>query len=238
MQLVRDKHRARSSATDKNGDRHGTGPPPQVPRGTRLAKRADQLELQRGTPVIPAFNQSGVLPPFLPEQSPAQSAAMAPYLASMVELAATLTSSPERVAILNGFLDFRQNLRAAGFNEGFQWVAGSYLEDCERQRGRPPQDVDIVTFARRPASYEDDGNWREFVAHNPGLFSPSIVKESHRCDAFFVDLTLPQEAIVSQTRYWFGLFSHQRSTYLWKGILAVDLQDDDLGARALLSGGS
>jgi hypothetical protein len=94
--------------------------------------------------------------------------------------------------------------------------------------------MDIVTFARRPRAYQDQQEWGAFVAENIDIFSPKQVKAAHSCDAFYVDLFLPPEAIVSQTRYWFGLFSHQRSTSLWKGMVEVGLVDDDDAARELL----
>ena len=128
-------------------------------------------------------------------------------------------------------------MRNAGIEQGFQWIDGSFLEDCERNRGRPPNDVDLVTFARRPDQYNQDAKWRVFVEANDDLFNRKKVKETYRCDAFYVDLFLPPEAVVSRTRYWFGLFSHQRSSYLWKGLIEVPLVDDDDGARALLGGG-
>jgi hypothetical protein len=34
--------------------------------------------------------------------------------------------------------------------------------------------------------------------------------------------------------YWYGLFSHQRETYVWRGVVEVQLSDDDTGARYIL----
>jgi hypothetical protein len=36
--------------------------------------------------------------------------------------------------------------------------------------------------------------------------------------------------------FWFGLFSHQRETALWKGIVQIELDADDAAAVALLEG--
>lgn len=186
--------------------------------------------------MIPSFNGSGVLPPFLPGNEPTSSAAMAPYRTSIKDLVAEFSGTPERVSILNGLLDFRRNLRNVGIEDGFQWIAGSFMEDCENNRGRPPNDVDVVTFARRPTQHQKQDEWNQFVAANQNVFSTRTVKAAHSCDAFYVDLYLPPELVVSRSRYWFGLFSHQRSTYLWKGMLEVPLVDDDAAARILLSG--
>lgn len=187
--------------------------------------------------MIPSLNQSGVLPPFLPGEEPTASAAMAPYRVSISEIAEEFGSTPQRVAILNGLLDFRQELLRSGIRSGFQWVAGSFMEDCEGLRGRPPSDVDVVTFAHRPPQYSAQEDWSLFVNSNVSIFSPQAVKKAHCCDAFYVDLMLPAELIVSRARYWFGLFSHQRSTYLWKGILEIPLVDNDDRARDILAGG-
>lgn len=186
--------------------------------------------------MIPSINSSGVLPPFLPGDEPTRSAAMAPYPASITELASEFAHTPERSAILCGLLDYRGRLRQAGFDQGFQWIDGSFLEDCERIRGRPPKDVDLVTFARRPQQHQQQAEWQAFVQSNRALFGRKEVKAAHNCDAFFIDLFLPPETLVSRSRYWFGLLSHQRSTYLWKGLIEVPLVDDDDGARALLGG--
>lgn len=188
--------------------------------------------------MIPSFNGSGVLPPFLPGSEPTSSAAMSPYRTSITELATGFATSPERIEILNGLLDFRQNLRKVGIEKGFQWIAGSFMENCENNRGRPPKDVDIVTFAQRPIHYQKQDDWAKFVASNQNIFSTRTVKAAHSCDAFYVDLFLPPELIVSRSRYWFGLFSHQRSTHLWKGMLEIPLADDDATARTILLGAS
>lgn len=186
--------------------------------------------------MIPSLNSSGVLPPFLPGSDPTKQAAMSPYQASITELATVFAITPERVAIFIGLLDFRKKLRNLGIDNGFQWIDGSYLEDCERVRNRPPKDVDLVTFAHRPNQCKSDSDWRTFVMANQDIFNRNIVKATYSCDAFYVDLFLPPEAIVSRSRYWFGLFSHQRSTFLWKGMVEVPLNDNDSAARSIVGG--
>jgi hypothetical protein len=145
----------------------------------------------------------------------------------MGELVARFGGSPERKAILMGLLAYRQTLRDRGLHEGFQWIDGSFVENVEVGRGRPPADVDVVTFARRPAAMKDDAPWRTFVMGSPELFDPRVTKKRYLCDAYFVDLDKRSEIVVEDTRYWFGLFSHQRDTSLWKGMLKVPLCSDD-----------
>ena len=188
--------------------------------------------------MIPNFNHSGVLPPFRPEIGPTSSAAMAPFPVSITDLVSGFAGSPERDAIMRGLLDYRAELVRSGIQRGFQWIAGSFVEDCESTRNRAPADVDVVTFARRPAGREQNSDWAAFYRENLDLFKRSAIKENYLCDAFFIDLEIPAEMVVSYSRFWFGLFSHQRETYLWKGILEVPLVDEDSQARELVSGGS
>jgi hypothetical protein len=66
------------------------------------------------TPVIPSFNHSGVLPPFLGADPAGSSAAMSPYRVSIDSFVTTYATTPERSLILQGFLKFRRDLRAIG----------------------------------------------------------------------------------------------------------------------------
>lgn len=177
--------------------------------------------------MIPELNQSGVLPPFIPEQGPTDPACMAPYKTTISEFVLRYAHSPERRAILRGLLEYRKKLRQVGISEGFQWLDGSFVENVELNRGRPPADVDIVTFAFRPTN--DLDQWKKIVAGNTDLFLPSESKIQYQCDAYFVDLNTPPIHVVSNTRYWFGLFSHQRDSYLWKGMVEIPIvcEDDD-----------
>jgi len=164
--------------------------------------------------VIPELNQSGVLPPFSSERGSSDPAGMAPYRASMSEFVLRYANSNERIDILRGLLSYREKLREIGVTDGFQWLDGSFVEDVEKNQGRPPNDIDIVTFASRPT---ENDKWRKIVSENLDLFRPDLSKRKYICDAYFVDLNLEPMHIVNSTKYWFGLFSHQRDSYLWKG---------------------
>jgi hypothetical protein len=180
--------------------------------------------------MIPAINASAVLPPFVGEE-PGERALMSPYDASMLEVVERFGTSPERVAILRGLLSYRHAMRAVGVMDGHQWLDGSFVEDVEAIRNRPPFDIDIVTFARVPG---DNVAKRQAVIANPGLFLPGTARKDYKCDAYFVDLDKRPEFLVDDTRYWLGLFSHQRATSLWKGMLKVAMQSDDAAASAML----
>lgn len=186
--------------------------------------------------MIPAQNESGVLPPFIGD-NPAVQASMAPYRVTLLELINRFATTQERIAILTGFLAYRDELRTLGFFNGFQWIDGSFLENVEATLGRPPADIDIVTFAYRPAGCEVEANWRGLIQARSDVFDPDESKSRYFCDAYFVDLSLENPRyLINQTKYWFGLFSHQRDTFLWKGILEIPLTNDDSEVSALLRG--
>ena len=186
--------------------------------------------------MIPTLNQSGVLPPFIPELGPTDPAGMAPYRASIAEVVKRYGYSEERQVILRGLLSYRAKLRSLGITNGFQWLDGSFVEDVEKSRGRPPNDIDIVTFADRPHDTRDQDQWRILVSENSDVFIPELSKDAYSCDAYFVDLETPPLHIVNNTKYWFGLFSHQRESYLWKGMIEIPLLCNDEEEAQLLLG--
>lgn len=185
--------------------------------------------------MIPNHSHDGVLPPFLPGGSPTEPGEMAPYRVGLSEFVQRFGDTSERREILEGLVAYRNALRAVGITSGFQWLDGSFVEDCERIRGRSPKDIDIITFSMRPKALAESGVWRTFVQSRPDLFDPDTTKEHFKCDAYFVDLGVHPVHLVAQTRYWFGLFSHQRDTYLWKGMIEVPFLDDDKDVERLLS---
>jgi len=183
------------------------------------------------------YNKSGVLPPFFPEGSPTDPNAMSPYVVSPEELVNQFGTNNERLGILRNFFELREEFRNVGIDSGVQWIAGSFVEDCEAIRQRPPNDIDIITFIQRPPQYnEDPDGWRALLSTNKHLFKPRWAKERFGCDSYVFDIGVNPRLTVSQSRYWFGLFSHQRDTYLWKGALQIELADCDEAARALLNG--
>lgn len=182
--------------------------------------------------IIPANTISGVLPPFVGETS-ADKANVSPYEVEISDVILRYATSPERIEILTGLLEYRKALAEIGIAEGFQWLDGSFVEDVEMIRSRPPGDIDLVTFAHRPI--QDLGTWMDVVDANVHLFDPEQTKETFHCDAYFVDLSLKPELLVSDTAYWFNLFSHQRgAAATWKGMIRVNLASDDHSAQVFL----
>lgn len=181
--------------------------------------------------MFPAFNHSHVLPPF--EGDRMSSARSSPYPVTASALAQRLGTSPERCVILDGLFRYRAALAMLGFTRGFQWLDGSFVEDVEAREDRPPQDIDVVTFAYPPDGMTKD-QVRELLAGHPELFNQDQCKAGFHCDTTIINLTTSPEWLVTQARYWYGLFSHRRGDALWKGMLALPLNSDDAAAAALM----
>lgn len=133
-----------------------------------------------------------------------------------------LSSTDGRKSILRGWLLHRKALRAIGFEEGFQWVDGSFVE-----RDKEPKDIDVVTYFRRPVTAKTRTDLAKHLQANIGVFGRVQVKAAFHVDFLYVDLDGTAEAIVNLTRYYTGLFSHRRPDFLWKGMLQVPLDDAD-----------
>lgn len=182
--------------------------------------------------MIPSFNASGVLPPFVGSDA-AAAAVTSPYACSISEFVVQFANTADRREIASGLLAFREELRRLGIVDGQQWFDGSFVEDCEVLRGRPPSDLDLVTVAKRPSAIAAE--WEKLIRDNPAIFNPMAAKAKFRCDAYFIDLSRRPDLIVSDVTYWYGLFSHQRTTALWKGMISVPLASDDGDAASLLT---
>lgn len=183
--------------------------------------------------MLPSFTLSGVLPPYHPELGPTADHVhgRSPYLITPEQLVAAFATSEVRKSLLRDLFQYRQTLRDLGLH-GYQWIDGSFVEDVESHRGRPPGDIDLVTFFARPAGFEGQGEWGDFVDLN----GEALDAEGLGLHCFTVDLSLPPPVVVRQSVFWFGLFSHQRETALWKGILQIELDVDDAAAVAMLEG--
>jgi hypothetical protein len=182
--------------------------------------------------MIPSFNHSHVLPPFLGD-SPTAAANTSPYECSSLEMVRQFAISHERCALLKGWLRYRADLRQLGFVQGFQWVDGSFSEDVEVHEQRAPGDVDVVTFALPPLG-KTKQEINVMLAANPSLFNRSELRSQYGCDAFLVPMDTSPDKLVKRSTYYFQLFSHRRSDHVWKGLLQIPLESDDDKAMALL----
>jgi hypothetical protein len=151
---------------------------------------------------------------------------MSPYLATMREVAERFCTTQARADLFAHWVRHRKALSAIALT-GFQWIDGSFCEDVERLRGRPPADIDMMTAIIRPQHLFAPAVWTPFVAANAALLDRDQVKANYHCDVLFIDGTLPAFVVHPQLTYCFGLFTHQRTTYLWKGLVQVPFPADD-----------
>ena len=167
---------------------------------------------------VPPFDPSGVIPPFL-GANPGQAAAfMSPYVVEPAEVVDALSHSARRCEILDGWLTHRERLQNIGFDAGFQWLDGSFVEN------KDPNDLDVVTFLSRPNFLPTLQDLAQYRAAHSLLFDRAPVKSVYHLDFFPIDLSMPGPNLVNIARYWCGLFSHRRGDSRWKGMLNVTLQ--------------
>lgn len=179
--------------------------------------------------MIPKWNLSGVIPPFVGLSPVVGVAAASPYRATILEFAQQFCTSDRRVRLFQYLLDYRRALLAVGLS-GRQWLDGSFCEDVERIRRRDPKDIDVVNLV----SVAPGVAAAAVVAANPNLFDWARVKSDYYCDAYNVDMGRRGEDTYRQLAYYLGLFTHQRATYLWKGMVEVPLPSNDDQAKAFL----
>lgn len=161
----------------------------------------------------PPFNPNGVLPPYIGTWPSAGPGGFSPYHSTIQEVSA-LGTTVERKAILVGFLNLRTALRALGFTIEGQWIDGSFCENIEHTEGRPPGDIDVLSFLDHPA---DPATLNGLLVANSNLFVPGQSKANFRCDHYVMSAS---HRTIEQLCYWNSLFSHRRNG-LWKGYIQV-----------------
>ena len=181
---------------------------------------------------IPAWNAQGVLPAV--DALNPTSSQRSPYSVSLEDFISRFSTSKSRTTILEGFLDYREALHKIGLIQGFQWIDGSFLENVEKIRLRPPDDIDMTTFFHLPQGV---ANQLELLQRDPSLFNrdKKVLKNRFRVDASYVDLGELPENLIERSCYWYGVWSHQRDSYGWKGYVQINLDSThDSKARTLL----
>jgi len=144
----------------------------------------------------------------------------------MVEIAERLATTAERQTLIRGLLEYRALLGRLGYNEGIQLVDGSFVEQVERLRGRPPGDIDVFSFLDLPSLNVQDG---ALDAQGERDWDAEIIdvdrnKARFGIDSYAVIATdLDFFNLFSVINYWTSLFGHQRRTSAWKGFLLVAL---------------
>ena len=171
---------------------------------------------------IPEWDDNKVLPPIhpsTPEGREHDSLYRAPYVARLVEFVTRFATTPERVELMEKFLDYRNALHQWEVSEGFQWINGSFVENIEQSsRERPPEDIDVVTFFYRSSK---NAIQRE-------LLNPTVTKQNFDVDGYGIELGEPLDvATAVEIGYWYGMWSHRRVDLVWKGFIQVDLDPEE-----------
>ncbi|MDD2705136.1 MAG: hypothetical protein PHU07_07375 [Acidocella sp.] len=168
--------------------------------------------------MIPKWNMEGVLPPIWPGED-GVSQNRSPYPSTTTEVVDVFATSVDRLAILQGLLDYRQALYTAGIVDGFQWLDGSFMEDVESHQGRSPQDIDVVTYFGIPVGETQ----RTIAQKSPHLFNHGWVKAKYKVDSYYEVLGEAfAERHVLKLSYWYSMWSHNRNQ-TWKGFVRVNL---------------
>src|ERR1019366_3960070 len=177
--------------------------------------------------MIPQSTIDGVLPPFKGIDPGDDHALMSPHVVGPVEVGQRFGTTEQRKAILRNWLEHRAALRRLGIDRRFQWLDGSFVEE------KDPHDLDLVTFMYRPAAVQDTAGWRALWFANQNVFTRPLVKQTYNLDTFFLDMDGNPEDLVSLAQYLMQLFSHQRDSFLWKGMLQVRLEDTGEDGQAM-----
>lgn len=180
---------------------------------------------------IPSFDHNHILPPHL--GNPANPADISPYVSNIEDFCKRFATSKERIEILKGFINLRIQLTNIGVIEGFQWVDGSFLENIEVIEGRPPNDIDVVTF-HKPISVQLK---IQISKNHQNLISPTLSKSLYHTDHYLMNYCESPEKTVQMIKYWLQLFSHNRNGQ-WKGMVELPLntyQDDQNALQYLNS---
>ncbi|WP_415519488.1 DUF6932 family protein [Gluconobacter oxydans] len=171
---------------------------------------------------------AGVIPPIAPG-SDATGSDRSPYQISLNDFVVRFATSQQRATILEGLLAFRRALHSIGVTQGFQWIDGSFLEHIEVTASRPPNDVDVVTYAYLPEGQTQ----KTFMPILQPLLDKTVVKSRYKVDHY---LRILPQINVRDVCYWYSLWSHRRDG-LWKGYVEIPLDpsNDALAEMALAS---
>ncbi len=169
--------------------------------------------------LIPEYNEFNILPPRINGMDVA-------YECSIEEFVSRFCTTPERAELLKGFNAYRLHLLNGGFTDGYQWVNGSFVQDCEALRNRAPNDIDIVTFNYLPKQYQMMDVYD--LNRNAAYYFGDKMKERFHCDTHFVDLSFKASRVDASKEYWKYEFGRTRDHDLSvsKGFIQLNLMRD------------
>lgn len=174
---------------------------------------------------LPEFDQRGLLPAFVGNDATTHD--RSPYFCTMSDLCASLGTTDRRRQLLKSLISYRALIGSDDYVNGVQFIDGSFVENVEMIEERPPNDIDVFSMLVPPAKYQNSSAnwttqglpfWQSEIADN----ARNKARFSVDCYALMLDVQSPS-AFLRQALYWYGLFSHKRKTYEWKGFVAVPL---------------
>ncbi|MBY3027592.1 hypothetical protein HF265_00455 [Rhizobium leguminosarum] len=158
----------------------------------------------------------------------------------MPEVVQRFGTTPRRRQLLRGLIAYRQLFAADEYLTGVQLLDGSFVEDVEANANREPGDIDVFTLVAPPQKYVDDFSlWEN---HGASYWETELVnrganKQRFSLDSYgtIIDGATPIYDIMQNVTYWYGLFSHQRDTFQWKGFIVVDVDTlNDVAALQMM----
>lgn len=188
---------------------------------------------------LPSFDLRGLLPPFVGADAATQD--RSPYWATMPELVAAFGTTPHRCALLRNLIAYRALLAQGGYVGGIQFIDGSFVENVEALANRDPSDIDVFSILSAPPRYlTDPAAWQAtgLTFWNAEVANRDLNKQRFSLDTYavlFEEIQVQPINYINQIIYWYGLFSHQRDTFAWKGFagLALDPAADQVALTAL-----
>jgi hypothetical protein len=185
---------------------------------------------------LPSFDLRGLLPPFV--GADATTADRSPYWATMPELVGAFGTTPHRRQLLRNLIAYRALLAQEGYLGGIQFIDGSFVENVEALN-RNPSDIDVFSILSAPPRYlTDPGAWQAtgLPFWNAEVANRGLNKQRFSLDTYavlFEERQAQPMNLISDIIYWYGLFSHQRDTFAWKGFAGLAL--DPAADQAALS---
>lgn len=186
---------------------------------------------------LPSFDLRGLLPPFV--GADATTPDRSPYWATMPELVGAFGTTPHRRQLLRNLIAYRALLAKGGYVGGIQFIDGSFVENVEVFANRNPSDIDVFSILNLPPSYlTDHAAWQAtgFPFWNAEVANRDLNKQRFSLDTYavlFEERQAQPMNLISDIIYWYGLFSHQRDTFAWKGFAGIAL--DPAADQAALS---
>lgn len=186
---------------------------------------------------LPSFDLRGLLPPFV--GADATTPDRSPYWVTMPELVAAFGTTPHRQQLLRNLIAYRALLAQGGYVGGIQFIDGSFVENVEALGSRNPGDIDVFSILNAPPRYlTDPVAWQAtgLPFWNAEVADRNMNKQRFSLDTYavlFEERQAQPMSLISDIIYWYGLFSHQRTTFAWKGFAGIAL--DPAADQAALS---